>query len=331
MAKISTQNKQGGFCAKCIANVTVAYMVIVNFIAFVAGICLLAASSYVLANIGDWAAYISQTGAIMGIVTSVVVVALSLMGCCGAINRNKWLLAFYLFFLFIIAFLLLGVAIAVFVYGKELCGGRVGVNDESRCQAFLPARELNNALNKIYNDCCEVTTDNQMPACPSPATAASPLYSCVYPLCNGEENEVNPGCVSEFVTGKSGVMTDKTPDAVCMAIKHLVWKTPYPTNTLIPEVWKGKNEDICQTSGAANNLAQGQAWMQTVALFVEERMGAAGAGMIALAVIICVLWIAGVFLVCRDSTGAGNNDEHQAPNHLSKRQIVYDSGGPITA
>jgi hypothetical protein len=334
MAQIQSQKKNTA-CTNCIANVTVAYMVIINFITFVVGICLLAASSYVLANIGDWSAYVSQTGAIMGVVTSLVITALSIMGCCGAVQRNKWILSFYLFFLFIIAFLLLGVAIAVMVYGKQLCGGKAGVGDEARCQEYLPARELNNAISKIYNDCCEVTDPTkQLPECPNPGTEPSPLYSCVYPRCIGTENELNPGCVRFFVAGPDSpatAMIEKTPDSVCLAIKTLIFKEPVQTNTFIPEVWEGKNEPICMNNNAAKTREQGIDWMQKVATFLEERMGQAGAGMVALAVIVCVLWLSGLFLVCRDSTGAGSSDEHQAANHLSKRQIVYDTGGPITA
>lgn len=193
---------------------------LLQVLTFIIGVCFLGVSAYMAATFDAWQQYISWTGLIGCAVASLFVCALAILGCCGAIHRNTKILTLYLFFMFIITFITVALALVTLMYGTSICGGKP--TEDVTCNANLESREVSNALIKIQTECCQAgsamkgkgkganeTTHfaDTVPMCStkknSNGTAvANALYTCMYPECDGS-NEGD--CVKYFTPCVLGI------------------------------------------------------------------------------------------------------------------------------
>lgn len=247
-------------------------LVIINVLTFIIGVCFLGVSAYMAATFDAWQQYISWTGLIGCAIASLFVCALAILGCCGAIHRNTKILTLYLFFMFIITFITVALALVTLMYGTSICGGKP--TEDVTCNANLESREVSNALIKIQTECCQAgsamkgkgkganeTTHfaDTVPMCGtkknSNGTAvANALYTCMYPECDGSNEgdcvKYFTPCVLGIQKQYPGTKCDRkfpaplglTPDAMCIGIKTLIFKEkPAPDGG-----WHGHSEAICK-------------------------------------------------------------------------------------
>jgi hypothetical protein len=163
-------------------------------------------SAYTAATFDAWQQYISWSGLIGCAIASLFVCALAILGCCGAIHRSTKILTLYLFFMFIITFITVALALVTLMYGTSICGGLP--TEDVTCSANLESREVSNVLVKIQTECCQAgsakngTTHfaDTIPMCGTKKNSngtvvANSLYTCMYPECDGS-NEGD--CVKYF-------------------------------------------------------------------------------------------------------------------------------------
>ena len=237
-------------------------LVVINVITLLLGICFLGVSAYAMATFESWQQYVSWSSLVACVVTSLFVLSLGLLGCCGAIKRNMSCLTMYLFFLFILCFVVLAMAAAVLLYGDTICGGHE--MESKTCNVNLQSREVSNALIKIQTECCQ--SNMTVPICNNETTS---LYQCMYPECDGN-NEAY--CVKYFTPCTLGMAKlyngmkcqrtfpkplTQTPDAMCIGIKSLIFKDiPADLSSkttaekkaalLAAAIWTNQHETICQ-------------------------------------------------------------------------------------
>lgn len=310
-------------------------LVIVNVVTMMIGICFLGVSAYVASMFDEWKQYISWTGLIACVVISLFVFALGLLGCCGAIHRNILCLTIYLFCLFVLCFIVLGVALVVFVYGERICGG-FG-NEASTCNKNIASREVSNALIKISSECCQ--TNLTIPLCVS--DKSTDLYQCMYPECNGNNKDY---CVKAFTPCILGMAKDytgmkcerkfpppmtTTPEAMCIGIRTLIFKESPDLNELTAtqkkdaileaSIWKHYNEKSCQAGYKKDSKEYkcgglvGQAktdclnferisWTMTVAGYFETNMKNFGTGLVVLGAFLVIMMLLAFCSCCKNKT-----------------------------
>jgi len=133
-------------------------LLVVNFLLFILGACMIGFSAYLLDFKTEVGAAINSGGPAVGLATGALIVLLSIAGCIGATNwRKKWakvlLFVYDLVLLVIICVEVIG-AILIMMAMKDLEGCRDSPLGSSQCEDSTAA--IRTWVNETRIDCCPV-------------------------------------------------------------------------------------------------------------------------------------------------------------------------------
>jgi hypothetical protein len=119
------------------------FMIVINTIFGLLGICIIGLASYGLATFASWEDHISRTGLIIGVCFGVFTTLISFLGCFGAIKKNKVMLGIYMFFELIITVIMIIAAIVTLVWGGQI----------QRADTET-GRDVSNVVTYAFMSCC---------------------------------------------------------------------------------------------------------------------------------------------------------------------------------
>lgn len=255
-------------------------LVIVNVLTIILGAAFVGCGIYAAAVFRELTNYFNQDGVVILLVSGSLIIAFSLLGCVGAIKKNKCLLTPYLFGMFVFAGGAIAAGATVLAYGKNL-----GTKDE------MVARELSNVIVKAYSNCCpdkgaeafKIKECDPIPPKTKPAIAD--LFTCMYPAQALGNNCDNPGCVNTWANANFKAADFVRGGPVCTAIDLLVFHD-------------SAGDKAC--NGFADDKAGKEAGMKkygdAIHKFVMDNMQNGGIGCVVLGVILGVVFVCGCFI-----------------------------------
>ena len=212
----------------------------------------------------------SEAGAWLVIVSAFLVLACSLLGCFGAVRRNKCFL--FVYFLFLALFCLL-----MFV-GAGLVHSYAGA---AATPGNPAAHDVSNLVVKSFDSCCSLPKASAngtvigigAKTCSSSGsdTTTSGLYTCYYPACPAPNNAP---CAERFGQGDIGFTA-----SMCNTIQ-----------------WLAVGSEVRRQD---TNCGIGRAaWSSKVSTYITGNLQLAGTLLLAFAVIMFLLFVWGVIVWC---------------------------------